>query len=120
MILFLLKNEGMTALFGLADLFLTKITTSGEFFPYGLRWINKHIKRALKEKFKNATNAEIMPVLGYNYSSLFRISKTNALRMCEIVRERDYVCVHQCRIYIITMSLIFVRFVTTLTFILFV
>jgi hypothetical protein len=55
----------MTTLFSLADLFLTKITSSIEFFPYGLRWINKHIKRALKEKFKNATDAEIMPILGY-------------------------------------------------------
>jgi len=55
----------MATLFSLADLFLTKITSSIEFFPYGLRWINKHIKRALKDKFKNATDADIMPILGY-------------------------------------------------------
>jgi Ras GTPase-activating-like protein IQGAP2/3 len=49
----------------LSDLFINAIINSLDFFPYGLRWISKQIRLALNSKFKNATNTEIMPIIGY-------------------------------------------------------
>jgi hypothetical protein len=48
----------------LSDLFINAIINSLDFFPYGLRWISKQIRLALNSKFKNATNTEIMPIIG--------------------------------------------------------
>lgn len=49
----------------LSDLFINAIINSLDFFPYGLRWISKQIRLALNSKFKNATNTEIMPIIGW-------------------------------------------------------
>lgn len=60
-----LCSKRVTQLLQIVDTFLNAIIGSVANFPYGLRWITKEIKSVLTSKFSNASDSNLLAVVGY-------------------------------------------------------